>query len=454
MLSKSMLASSIEAVASYGNNVKPITNKAITDIVDLYDHDYTTVEECYDRHDVSKYNFVEHDNAITQIAKELSTILRSCMVKWESEVKPTAIKLFENITKYDDNTDGRILNDYVDALSVNKIHTDPTFERYLNVDNYLVPKLTYSLFNLGKNITEKPRTIDEISKMIVDSKVAVPDNLISYLADLPPSLIQDTYDEVFVKKNSNRYLPVSFTVTDDDYLVSPVYGNNNLDKVYLTIMIAAYLKENPSEDANVSLAEYNDYYETLFNVMTSVGGYWTKNILECLRSKILVPKVRQDAEGRQHISLNSDLLETLPEIASSIELIIGLSRVKGNGIVYTDDFKDEELIKSATRYIERTINRQVEVRKLKEDQIVDIVIGKDATLIGADYTDDIALEISRQPEIYKKVLTWLSYSRYQGTYIEELIRIYIESEEGNPSLNIDELNGIAIGRLAAYIVTH
>ena len=64
MLSKSMLASSIEAVASYGNNVKPITNKAITDIVDLYDHDYTTVEECYDRHDVSKYNFVEHDNAI------------------------------------------------------------------------------------------------------------------------------------------------------------------------------------------------------------------------------------------------------------------------------------------------------------------------------------------------------------------------------------------------------
>lgn len=454
MLPKSILATSIEAIAAYGNNIKPIKNKAITDIFKLYKHEYTTVDECFNRHDVTKYSFVEHDSAITQVSKELAILLKSCRVEWESKIKPTAVSLINKITKYNDNTDGRILNDYIESLSVNKIHTDPNFDRLLDTDNYMIPKLNYTLFELGKNINEKPRSIDEINKMIVDSKVAIPDNLISYLADLPSSLIQNTYDEVFIKKNSNHFLPVSFTVIGDDYLTTPVYGDMNLDKVYLTIMIAAYLKEHPSEDIAVSLAEYNGYYNTLFNVITAVGGYWTKNILECLRSRILVSRVRRDVDGRNHISLNSDLLETLPEIATTMELIIGLTRIKGNGIVYTDDFKNDDLIKSATRYIEKTINRQIEERKLKEDKIIDLIINKDATLIGVEYTNEIALEISRQPELYKKVLTWISYSRYRKTCLEELIRIYIDSEESNPTLNLDELKGIALGRLAAYIVTH
>lgn len=454
MLSKSMLRESIEAVFAYGSNVKPSPNKFVTEIVDLYGDEYKSIEECYERFDVNKYDFTDHDHKIEQASNQLATLLRACKTKWIGEVKPLATDLIETISNYMDlSRNGRVLCEHVDGLSVNKIINDPAFEKLLSGD-YLAIKLERSLSNLSGSIVEEPKTTDEISRMIVESKVAIPDNLITYLAELPTDLIQDTYKEVFINQNKNGFLPVSFSVLGDDYLCNPVYGKQNLDKLFLTIMIASYLKENPSEYVQVSLGDYTTYYNTLFSVVTSVASVWVQTLLSNIRNGIIVPKHYSDSNGERHIAVNSDLLEKLPTNISVIEVIIALSNIKQGGIVLVDDFNNEELINQAVKYIENTVNSQISEIQYKTDRIVDGVFEKYATINGLEYTDDIAREIIKEDKIFMKVLKFLCLVKYKETVIEELIRIYIESDEANPSMDIEEKNGVAFTRLAAYIATH
>lgn len=454
MLSKSMLRESIEAVYAYGSNAKPSPNKLIKEIVDLFDQDYNSVKECMDRYDVTKHNFKDHDLLIEQAGKDLGKILKSCKTTWEGEVKPTAKELIDSINKYIDiDKNGRVLNEHVDGLSVNKIINDPAFEKLLNGD-YLTIRLENSLSYLSNGIEEEPKSADEISRMIVESKIAIPENLITYLAELPTDLIQDTYNEVFINKNKNGFLPIDFKVTGDDYFCNPVYGKQNLDKLFLTIMIANYLKDNPGEHIQVSLDNYTNYYNTLFNIVSTVASSWVHTLLSYIRNGIVSPKRYSDSNGEKHIAVNTDLLEKLPSDITVIELIIGLSNIKQDGIVLVEDFNDEDLVKRATKHIEMIVNDQITYIKNKTNYIVDTIFEKYATVNGYEYTTEIAREVINENEIFKKVLKFLCLIKYNETYIEELIRIYIESDESNPSMDIEERNGIAFTRLAAYIVTH
>lgn len=457
MINQKFLNAGLDAVRAMGGNVKDINNPVINSIVDTYSHKYTTPEDVIKNHDVDNRDFTVHDNLMANETAKLTKILKACKVVWDGEVKPLAQRMIADINSKITTTTA---TETVDMLEVRNIVQDPIFADKLDIEKYPVHRLSTELLSLSFSC--KQRNLDEISKLIVESKAANPQAIIEYLAELPPDLLTDTYNEVFVGRNQNNFLPLNFRVKDTDYMDKIVYGDYNLDKLYLTIMIACYLVDHPDDEcAAKTLTEYEEYYNALINATCSLAGEWTAQLQKFISSKIVVPYSYM-RNGILHINLVANLLKNVDVEGISMDNIIALCHMHRGESINLDMMNDENLARiNDFKYL-------ANYRKNKEmensiQSAIEYVLIKDGDDNGFEYGDLAIYELKEHEELYQKVLCWIALTRYKDTYINRLIQIYIslstyvsggDVDSSENTDTVDLLNGMAMARLAAYIVTH
>jgi hypothetical protein len=460
MIRKSLLESALRAKEYYSTNVVSFKNEPIRDIVGLYPTTFNTPEEVLDYYDVSTRDFTIHDNSVEQESIKLAKNLNACRVTWESKVKPLTVELLDRANKLIcEGSEKLLVRSEIKEIYVNEsILQDASFNRLMDSENYIIPSLPNTLNDLSLGMSLSEKTLEELNEMIVNSKCIAPDNAITYLADIDPILIQDLYREVFINRNRNGYLPIDYHVTEKDYLTSIKYSINNMDKLYLTIMLANYLIEHVPEELNVTLEAYSAYIISLRDCAIALGALWTREVLSQKQNGTIVPAILNGGkDGNVVILVNGNTLENVTEFDNPLEIIIAIAESKGPGNTVTlETLKDAETIEKATSLIDSRLSKVDAQRAQLVSDAIEKIIVQDATINNLPLTQEDIIGITRNSRLpYTRILDWVKRSRYMGTYVEVLIDNYINlSNLKGENIDVQELNGGAIARLAAYIVTH